>query len=485
MTPPTPFESPRPTGEIVCRPTRDNWIGVALLLFLGALCFSLLLVTPKKPGAGEIAAVCVLALPFFLCAIWTGVWIVRGRIIADERGLRWRGAGREKSVRWDEVLDYHKMPVKSRTVSVIETARGKLRPDDWTNSEALLELVPQRARQARAKIWDIRGIRPEDNWPQTFRYDTAENRWMPLFIVGAMLVFPLQIFAKSSPARLVSSIQFMWQWNGPGLTIAFLLTLFVMALSMPLLMGAIMLPLWRDSRARREESLIATPRELTWQRGADRRTIRWEDVSDFYRVESGAVKTANNYVIETPRQKIEWTRALGGSLQLARIAERYATNARVTKWTERDLNAVADNAPRRVWTYRNNTNRALLWLLAAMCCLPAFGVAIFYLVPTGTAPAPSTDLIVSAVLWPLLALWTWWRYRAARIEIDERGITQHTAFGARFLAWHEIESGQTLGDDVMTFFCVRSKTPKQKKIWVWAGIDGIDELRATVARRAG
>lgn len=483
MQPSSPFASTTITPQVSCRRTGSYWGCVLFFALCGVLPVPLYLFFAPRVRSNELTVACLVAVPSLIIALCCALSAARGFIIADAEGLRWRGAGGERRARWDEITDYYFVRVKGRSVPVIETRRGKLSPVDWTNLAALLETIGSRATAARGKSWDLRGLRPEDDWPRTYSFAANSHAWQLGLNFAVLIGIALAVIANGSWTKSTAAFTMMWQWSGPWLTIGYGLTIIAMLLILPVLVFCVHLPVWRYARAHRDEQLIATPTELTLWRGASTRTIRWSDVTAYYTRAEGSLAISHFRVVETASDPLEWTAALDPTGELARIVVRYATNATSRDWREQDRQAAEDRERRhyqqtgqRSFTYRTRDNRAMLWFFGALCSQPTLMWGTNVLMP-GALVHPDAGNPTTAILFALPAVWLTWRYHAARISIDREGILQNVPFGTRFLRWSDIRSVRIAGGDALTFLRIGGR---KRSLYVYASLEDLTELRNIV-----
>lgn len=447
------------------------------------MCLGLVFLSPQ-PHLADFALTSVLAAPFLAGAIALSARLWRGRIVASASGLRWHNGWRERQARWEDVTDYYYLPPPARNSPVIVTRAGQLMARDWTHGEELLCAVSERARRARAKTWDIQGLRLEDEWPRSFRYDARAYRGGMWLFVATLILSPLRVFCNSTPAQFASTIALMWRWSGPAVTMGLLLTLALIILLQPFLILALVGPRWRQARTQHGESFLASPEGLTWLHGATSRTIHWSEVTSYALRSTGTIKTPNVYIVEAGGERMEWTCGLNGYAALARIAQRFATNAATKEWQEAETIEAAYLAEARrqmtgeqVFTYHSNQTRALVWLICSMFALPALieGISCFY--PLRPSPPSGGDALFPAMLLAAV-VWLWACYLTTKVTVSRSGVLQRSVFRSRFIAWGEMQPLAPLGESLPVFLHLRGRGVP---IRIFTAITDVRLLHAAIA----
>ena len=169
------MKSQASTDTAVCKPSISGLVILLVMpLIVGVFPF-LLAADPHGPREADVAASSALVeailTPFCLLVITVILWwFFRARIIADECGLRWRSLGGWKSAPWDGVRDYYLVSRnESRNFKFreVDTTGGKLRLSEFLSVPvSFLDAVCLRAQDAKARGWEILGLRAEDEWPR-------------------------------------------------------------------------------------------------------------------------------------------------------------------------------------------------------------------------------------------------------------------------------------------------------------------------------
>ncbi|PQV63371.1 hypothetical protein B1R32_11226 [Abditibacterium utsteinense] len=143
-----------------------------------------------------------MVLFFWGGAVLLTLSLVREEIIADDAGLRWRGAfGPWKSAHWEQISDFYLSGKSTRfsrvqtspsmTRPTVETPHGKLKIErSFTNLNEMMSFIASRAVNTPAREWEIFEFRASQNFSQQFAYWTKTQKWqMPS--VTFLLVFAL------------------------------------------------------------------------------------------------------------------------------------------------------------------------------------------------------------------------------------------------------------------------------------------------------
>ena len=432
-----------------CRPPRSNWL---LLIFPVLLCPSLALSafasTPKgPPSPGATFIFLTFALLCFLGSCVFFWWMLRACIAADDSGLRVRGFGGWKPVRWAEVSDFYEtLPMQKRSAAagyVLETASGKICfSRDWSNAEALGELVARNAVHSRVSEWEIKGTRAADPWPVVFDYDTRENRWAPRLWLKLFVVFVVYLVVQ--PALKLAAAAALLGWTAAVAITALYL----------LLMGSLglvfLLPLaqYRAAARRKAERITANLDGVVFEGDARRLQAAWADVVDYQVVSSHGVLF--RFIVETRQGEFDFLSSLGNAGLLQAIIQCYAVKAEAREWRRAtDEEALGGEAARwsggkvgvgtRFYHYRTRGYRAALLgmaFLGVVCGLLFAGIGSGRLpgnaLPTGTGAA-------LGIGWSAGLLLGWRAYKRNGIAADARGLTQRTLFGDRVLAWEQVQ----------------------------------------------
>lgn len=478
----------------VCsRPAKVAWVFVAFFTVMGGLSLSLPWMEPRSREVGALMASGFMASFFLIPALVCAVWTARGRIIADDWGLRWRGLGRWRSAEWDNVQDYYdKLPSKSNRISsgpemVVETSAGRLTfSREWTPHQAIRDVIEQRATCARAKSWGVKGTRPEDDWPHVFHYDTRDNRTTLWVLSGCLLLLYGMMLGRAIPKTVEWVRELGW---GLGLAPVLVMLILLFTYSLMFWVGAF-LPL--EAKQRKHQRITVSLSHLRYEDTGRTFEIAWRDVSDYF-LASFPAKIAPGYLyrVVTNTGSFDFTAALSEASLLRIIIPLYATGAKTKQWRSHDdfdllggqrsrWSGGCEGVGERVFHYRTRTNRALLWLFAFFALIP--------LIPFAVDPwlgLPIRDdtgaILTTCALMGAAWLWTFWRYQTARVLIDSRGIIQNTMQGTRCVAWDEVQDYYKSGSDMFIYGNIVST---EGRVRFWLGIADAEELQDEIARRA-
>ncbi len=433
---------------IICRTDqRAWWIVFPFLLMALAFLIGPLLSqdSPEKRVMiimGFMAGTVGLVAGFYMMAD-----LARGEIRADETGLQWRrGFGRRRSARWEEISDFY-LRVTSNATHFIETPAGKLgvNSKEFVGIDAILAIVPARAVNARASIWETRGFRPDENWSETLTLWTGEQKWMPMILT----LFPLPLLALP----FTTSRQSLFP------TGHFWIDIFPLILG-ALCFGALALgyawmikDMWRDRKfahRHRADTLRLDADGLIWSGANERVSASWDEVQRIETLPVSGSFTRTCVRVTTARGSFMLWR-LGNSWMLNSFLKRcqsYAPNAvhadENTPSLDDELRAPRVNEENgEVFSFYTRNNR-LVWLVAASVLLlaPLLYLANIYSAADDTNFAPSWPLF-----WSLCALcalvtgvlWLW--IRRIFIVVNARELRVHWPTGrVRSVAWASIEA---------------------------------------------
>lgn len=481
------------TSTIHCRPPRVHWIWALFPIVYGAAAAAVSHAPTKAgpPSPTETAIWETISAFCLLGALGTVLWLVRACVSVDGNGLHWRGLGRWKTARWDEVRDYYeKLPTRQQrssgvasptVVSVVQTAAGKVGVTNlWRGVDAFREQVERQAVYGLTSGWEVLGTRAVDPWPRVFDYNTLENRWVPRIWFKLFLAFVISLLIQ--PAMQLSTMAGLVGW-AMTLTTAGLYLLLVGSIGLIFLVP---LAQYRATGRRKAERITVDQGGLVFEDGARRVEATWADVAG-YGITHGK-GTLVRYVVETRQGDFDFLTTLRDTMLLKEIIRRYAENAADKGWRPRtDPEALGGEAAcwsggrvgigARVYHYRTRMYRALLWLpsaLGATCAFEAWGAK------QGLLPgAQAAGLVCVAVGCGLVFLGGWYAYRACRIETDEDGLTRITPLGRRRMAWGQVEDYHLTGEYNSGIVQGRGERLRFSR-----GIVGYEELKDEVARRA-
>jgi len=458
------------------RPDKGNWGAIILLAIIGG---APLLLTHKAPLSIDIM-VGLLAVLLLVPALVFGYWQTRAVIIADEEGLRWRGFGGWRMAHWADVSDYYEQLIgKSKPALIIKTGLGRvyISPGLWTVTPELRTFIEQQATEARTKEWGLSGMRPEADWPRTFDYNTADNRFQNVLLPMTGLIVTVYLLWIVSPGAVRAAASLGWGWG--------LATFAIGSLGI-LPVGLLLAVCFRNqhaTRRRKHHRLTLTQSGVLYENENSRIETPWQEITDLHFARGKEL--GYRCVVVSKQGVFEFSPSIKDSAVLRRALSKFATTLPEAKWrtTETDVlgektarwTSRCEGVGRRIYHYRTRTIRALLWFPTAIAIVIA---AIHWgLAPLGLAPANTGMLLCYSVL----TLWGWWRYAAAGIEIDDNGITQRTLFGTRTLAWDDVTDYGKSGGDAFVFGVLKSA---KSHLWFWMGIGDVSNLKDEIQRHA-
>jgi hypothetical protein len=472
-----------------CRPGPTGWL---LLLLSGSIGVLPLLSDgfgSRPMPEAERVVIRILAGAVLLLALVAAGWIAASEVQADERGLRWRGLSGRGFAVWHDVTDYYEaLPAADRRAQgntlVIETGAGSLRLREafWEGTDGLRQALRERASNARTTAWLLHGTRAVDDWPRTFVYRRDGNFWIGGASAAGLVGLGLYLIGTTGLKGWRLAAELGWAYGLALGGLGALVGTTVAALG--LAAGAST----REELRRRDECIEVDPAQITFRQDGRAVRVPWSDVRAFYQTHlPGWAALPARYVVETRSGAFDFTTGISDVWLLKEIVKRNATSARAREWgcrgdelateTARYADAPAHGADRRVYHYRNRTNRALLWLSGGFAAMSALSAALYASgMREGEGLIPS--LIVSASLAALTA-WFAWRYYRAGVLTDDRGITQHTPFGKRRLGWDEVETYLREGSEPLRFGRLRGRAGE---IRFWTGIEGLEDLEAEITR---
>ena len=366
------------------RPKRNGlallgWTGVFSLILTVCIAFS-----PPSPGCACSCGTGQPAMPVVHDrTYWTGwavmgvfeiilfggvaVPVLRAQVIADKIGLRWRGAGRWRSCRWDEVTDYYEKDGNSyRRQLVVETRKGRLSlsPASWGKSlQSLRQSVAQNATRAQTRAWEVQGTRSHDKWPKVFRYNASGNRWAAWLALG-MLSYAFMsctAMAVSTWQRSASDAERWWDAAGDGLWLLLFAPFFWLVL-FPLV----------ARRPKLSLCITATLEGLVYeQENQAPQEIAWADVTAFRAVATrqGSL-TGTTYEVVTDAGIIDIPMHISEVSLLQAIICRYAVNAAGSDWSlppDKGLKGTRLSRTNKqveeewVYPYRTRITRYIVW----------------------------------------------------------------------------------------------------------------------------
>ncbi len=436
---------------------------------------------------GGFSALC------FFGAIYLVASLLHEEVIADEIGLRWRGAfGPWKSAKWEEISDFYLE--KWKRTPTIETPQGKLKIiPELAGKEGLMALIAERSANAPARGWEMEKLRAHHKYVKRFDYWTNSQKWTaPLsfgtLIVCGILLFGLNYFSPKSaiPAQpIASSRPFDW------LSLLMALVGFGPVAALFIFIAPLM---WRErtfAYRHRAEHLEISPRGLAWQNGENRIEASWDEVRAITPIPARGFGARTDYRVETPYGDFtvwQWLEGIQLWLQLARqFAPQLAPAPPITNL---DLGGEAAtwSGPKigegaRIFHFRTSDTRLVLWATTAFgVVLPLLPMLMTAMKTPDDDPAPlSWEIYAAALFLVILALtYLWFCFRRAAIWADETGLEwRFPLFKTRRVAWSEIES---FGRDENGHFLVANA--RQRRLFWSVTPVRQNELLQLIAERA-
>jgi len=465
--------------------------------------FALLAFLPDRQGHPTLWTLVpsgVLAIPVLYAVLFK--W--RARIIADRKGIRWRGALHGwRFLRWEEIVDYR----TAQTIFLQQTRSNFLRPliseheivaphqivrfsSNWSEADALREAIRRGSLGAKVSDWEQLGTRRVDTWPRVFTYwSPLRNRNYLLVILGGLLLVALVTLMCAHFLKYVQpylDLQQMWTVTG---AVCLVIGSFLLVPAMPLLS---LLSDWR----RRHESITATLETLQYTNVAtgEELTVLWSGVSDYFFSFHRGRAIYTLILSGSEEKQITWSRTLRDSEQLLAIVQRYAPRpANVIegadtwrRWSTAEKMGGSDPATwqsgavgvgGRVFTHRSLTNKIILAFLVSLVVWLGIGsvVALREGHPAGWLGMILTLLCFVPVLQEVLSV------LFTRVETDEMGITYYSFLRKKHLYWYMIEDYRAKGKWVRS---LEVSGREGTRLNIYSSIIGYNELKQEIERYA-
>ena len=448
---------------IRCRINRNLWwlvpVAIGETVFMLAAPFQIAQEQPKS-SPWPIYLICgPAAVAFFGCVIYMVASLLREEVLADETGLRWRGAfGPWKSARWDEITDFY-----LKSGPIIETPQGKCAlSSSFVNRAEMMAFIAARAVNAPAREWEMEKYRASKNLTQRFEYWTKTHTWMaPMQSLGAVYVLGFLTWGIFFNAKPTAKTPFSpaWQFDWFSVLMA------IFGFGPVFALFVIMVPLiWRDRNrafARRDEHLEISPRGLSWQRGQARIDASWQQVRAI-RFVAGDKQTAH-FQVETQNGDFAVWRSLESIGLWVQLVNQFAPHLAVEiPVDDPDLGkesatwsggVVGQGA--RVFHFRTRDTRLVLWAATVFGrVLPALPLLMHFMKTPDDAPSnvPVKFLSIALFLIILALIYAWMCFQRAAIWANETGLEWRVPlFKNRRVNWSEIES---FGRDEGTYFLI-------------------------------
>ncbi len=460
-----------PENQIVSRPAGGIWAGIGMMLFFF---FGLIIAavdSPPKPHEIWIAALFIVASG--LAAFSLLLTMARHRVIADQRGLRWRGAfGRWKSARWDEVRDFSLSGSGKNSSHVVETSQGQLRFDGSdTRVEELAQFIAARATEAPVKTWLLSHERKDARFELVFPTPLVSARAILLAAVPIVLII-LALLMALTPRDLA-----LWQntretagWTqatgiylGPLALAAAFLSLFPTAI-----VAQIISARWFGQI----ERIVATERGLRLETPGETLQIAWSELRAVHLFEQRTFNTRARF--ETARGHCE----VGWKIGLQPLIERFAPDVPIFEESDLAPPVRLENGA-LFYSFRTTGLRLMLRVFTTMAIFVALlPLLMWFAVAFGDTPRDNPrGMWLMLVPLGAFCLWQWRLYRRGGVALGESGLEVRGAWRDRFYRWDEIETRD--GE----FMARRGE--KLVKLWSLGGPVRRDEVRAEIERRVG
>ena len=447
---------------VVCR-HNPRLTGFVVLGFFEAI---FMIVAPfwareEMPVSRPIWPLLVICWPMaalILCGIsYIALEIARGEIRADAAGLHWRrGFATWKSATWEQISDFYLGGMGPHpTTKTIETPAGQLELDRaYSNIEIVAELVENRAVNAPARAWEMRGFRRGETWSSSLSLWSKTQQWFAPVLSFALIGCPvaLMLMPDSTPRR-TAPISMGLGWN---IALIALALLFFVPVGFAMILSLLLM--WRERTfawLHRHETLQLSASGLIYRDGQTRIEASWEQVRAVERLPRARLGTsyrvttdAGNFTLWSLSNSSMWRGFRAPCQSYAPAALEQLITDETRELLDDELVAPSE-AKAPIFTFRTRGNRLIL---VCVSCVLVFA-PLFYLIGGYSrfdpdAPfAPNWPLFCGAyfiVVVILGALWTW--FRRARIIADDEGLELRSPLRrARRFLWTEIEA---MGHDV-------------------------------------
>lgn len=288
---------------------------------------------------GVVASFCLYQYPpplngdgiglFLLCvgccggSLYTALYLLRCRAIADTNGLTIRSIWREINIPWPQLEDYeYRNPPagKEKTAPIIfvKTAGQWFPlPRDYEPYKELVLRIQREARWSQSKVWQRNDLRDDGEWPKIFSYHSTSHwliwgKYLPLHLgTWAFCLLPLVAMREMTLNKRLVSVAILFVFFG----------LFSL--------GALIIS-WsksqelRATRDRLGEKLIATRKGLTYIKGANELSIPWEEIKSVNIDRLPGRFSTVLLSIETRGGRIKWLPSISGHTTLEGLLQERA-----------------------------------------------------------------------------------------------------------------------------------------------------------------
>lgn len=291
------------------RPSRGVSFQVGHFAFPGIFMVVAALIPPLR-GKATPAVMLGFAAFFLLPALFYTVYKLRARLVADETGLRWRTWGGWTETDWAGVRDFYDYPAKesdkktwdkdSDLMTIETVARSITLNRRWPECDALRQMIQERAQQAEAKSWGVRGLRQDADDQRVFAYNRRDF-WKTLLIGGGLLLpysgyglwWILHPKGRSFGAMLTEGWTPGDFWFSLFSTafIVFLVFGFIILVGFPALLYLSAIPGLLETRRHWNERVTTSREGIAFDDGRRHVSARWEQVTGYFLEPSPASKS--------------------------------------------------------------------------------------------------------------------------------------------------------------------------------------------------
>lgn len=387
-----------------------------------------------------------LQIPAFLgtpCAIGIlGAW--RSRIVADERGLRWRGLGGEKVVTWDQVEDYFitfsRFGQSASRTYIVRFRNGRKISFDYSLEEFrfLEKIIAERATNAKAKGWLIRSKEGTLSGKIVAAYTEKEHRKNFWIVVATVALCGLG--GALFPTLTDKSGAHPPSWSG------------VVFVAVGLFIATFGIRSQRFCRGFLGQRVEADERGFTlFLPSGESRQCSWRQINSVSPLRQMRFKDGSpiGWSLETDTETFAFLLDMKNGHLLAAMIRQYAPQAFALTQPAPARDALAPTEKtdgKRTFHYRTRYNRALLSIaLGFALAIWALGGYFFWRNSHQTPEEleipfrfPDTLLFWMGGFFFVLWLWSLWRYKSARLVLDGEVVTQYGLRGVQRVGYEEI-----------------------------------------------
>jgi hypothetical protein len=360
-----------------------------------------------------------------------GLWMGRKRILVEERGLCWRGLGREQKARWEEIDDYFiTTDQQGFRTNFVTLADGRVLKFDrhFANFRRLEITIARRATNAKPSGWLIRSKAGTVTDKLVCTYTEKQRR----NIFAQVIILPVFFCLIGLALPLLpdeNGHHLGWVWASFGLIPATIFGLFAYTTC-------------REHERRQGERFEADEHGFAFFSPDGSATlVPWPEVRNLRFSSAGLVP---KWILETREAAFPIFSTLENHQMLLSLARNHCEFLVLTRRLTRDsLIPTEKTDGKRTFHYRTRSNRVLLGVLLALTIFPLW-------IASGLIQTdhryPDSDMPPSPIWLPLtmaalLVLW-WsgalWRYKVRRLILDAEGVIQVNLFGQVRVGYEEI-----------------------------------------------